>query len=110
MKTTVIRLYTFFTLVCCLCLSTARAQAQYRPRPIDDPATGESYHIEGSVALWYPTATMGISSESLGIQGSPIDLKNDLDDIGALASALDVTLGFANATSNIAAETAMPRR
>jgi tetratricopeptide (TPR) repeat protein len=32
-----------------------------------------------------------------------IDLKNDLDDLGALTSALDVTLGFANATSNIAA-------
>jgi hypothetical protein len=32
-----------------------------------------------------------------------IDLKNDLDDIGALTSALDLTLGFANATSNIAA-------
>ena len=32
-----------------------------------------------------------------------IDLKNDLDDIGALACALDVTLGFANATSNIGA-------
>ena len=32
-----------------------------------------------------------------------IDLKNHLDDLGALACALDVTLGFANATSNIAA-------
>jgi Tfp pilus assembly protein PilF len=32
-----------------------------------------------------------------------IDLKNDLDDIGALTCALDVTVGFANATSNIAA-------
>ena len=32
-----------------------------------------------------------------------IDLKNDLDDIGALACALDVTVGFANATSNIGA-------
>ncbi len=32
-----------------------------------------------------------------------IDLKQDLDDIGALACALDLTLGFANATSNIAA-------
>jgi tetratricopeptide (TPR) repeat protein len=32
-----------------------------------------------------------------------IDLKQDLDDIGALACALDVTLGFANATTNIAA-------
>ena len=32
-----------------------------------------------------------------------IDLKNDLDDIAALSCALDLTLGFANATSNIAA-------
>jgi tetratricopeptide (TPR) repeat protein len=32
-----------------------------------------------------------------------IDLKNDLDDIGALACALDLSLGFANATSNIGA-------
>jgi hypothetical protein len=32
-----------------------------------------------------------------------IDLKNHLDDIGALACALDVTVGFANATSNIGA-------
>lgn len=32
-----------------------------------------------------------------------IDLKQDLDDLAALTSALDLTLGFANATSNIAA-------
>jgi tetratricopeptide (TPR) repeat protein len=32
-----------------------------------------------------------------------IDLKQDLDDIAALTSALDLTLGFANATSNLAA-------
>ncbi|HEX3917929.1 MAG TPA: tetratricopeptide repeat protein [Caulobacteraceae bacterium] len=32
-----------------------------------------------------------------------IDLKNDLDDIAALTRALDLTVGFANATSNIAA-------
>jgi tetratricopeptide (TPR) repeat protein len=32
-----------------------------------------------------------------------IDLKLDLDDLAALACALDLTLGFANATSNIAA-------
>lgn len=37
-----------------------------------------------------------------------IDLKNDLDDIGALACALDLTLGFANATSNIAAGCGAP--
>jgi len=32
-----------------------------------------------------------------------IDLRNDLDDIAALATCLDLTLGIANATSNIAA-------
>jgi hypothetical protein len=32
-----------------------------------------------------------------------IDLKQDLDDIAALTSALDLTIGFANATSNISA-------
>jgi tetratricopeptide (TPR) repeat protein len=37
-----------------------------------------------------------------------IDLKNDLDDLAALARALDLTVGFANATSNIAAATGAP--
>lgn len=34
-----------------------------------------------------------------------IDLKDDLDDLAALTTALDLTIGFANATSNIAAAT-----
>lgn len=37
-----------------------------------------------------------------------IDLKQDLDDIAALSAALDLTIGFANATSNIAAATGAP--
>ncbi|HEY1752441.1 MAG TPA: tetratricopeptide repeat protein [Caulobacteraceae bacterium] len=37
-----------------------------------------------------------------------IDLKQDLDDIAALTSALDLTMGFANATSNIAAACGAP--
>jgi tetratricopeptide (TPR) repeat protein len=37
-----------------------------------------------------------------------IDLKQDLDDIAALTAALDLTLGFANATSNIAAAVGAP--
>jgi hypothetical protein len=37
-----------------------------------------------------------------------IDLKQDLDDIGALSCALELTLGFANATSNIAAACGAP--
>ncbi|HEY3798927.1 MAG TPA: flagellar protein FlbA, partial [Caulobacteraceae bacterium] len=35
-------------------------------------------------------------------------LKQDLDDIAALTSALDLTVGFANATSNIAAACGAP--
>jgi len=68
----------------CACIAAAAvllagpAQAQYKPRPLNDPATGESYHIEGSASLWFPTASMVVSSESLGIKGTPIDFKSDL--------------------------------
>jgi len=37
-----------------------------------------------------------------------IDLKDQLDEVAALACALDLTLGFANATSNIAAACGAP--
>ncbi|HUZ11545.1 MAG TPA: tetratricopeptide repeat protein [Caulobacteraceae bacterium] len=37
-----------------------------------------------------------------------IDLKNDLDEVAALTCALDLTLGFANASSNIAAACGAP--
>ncbi len=56
----------------------ASAAAQFQPRPLDDPATGERYHIEASAGFWFPGADMTISSESLGIAGSTIDLKGDL--------------------------------
>jgi hypothetical protein len=59
-------------------LFAAPAQAQFRPRPISEPPTGETYHIEGSAGLWFPTATMMVSSESLGIKGTTIDFKTDL--------------------------------
>ena len=54
------------------------ARAQFQPRPLADPATGERYHIEAAAGLWFPTAHMSISSESLGILGSTIDFKRDL--------------------------------
>ena len=54
------------------------ARAQFQPRPLNDPATVETYHIEGAAGLWFPGAAMSISSQSLGIQGSTIDFKNDL--------------------------------
>jgi tetratricopeptide (TPR) repeat protein len=56
-------------------------------------------------------AEIGWAQRELGVSlWTPpgIDLKNDLDDIAALTSALDLTLGFANATSNIAAACAAP--
>jgi hypothetical protein len=75
---TVIRLYSAAGLLVALVLAASPAHAQYRPRPMSEPATGESYHIEASTGLWSPAATIFISSESLGIMGSQIDFKRDL--------------------------------
>jgi hypothetical protein len=52
--------------------------AQFTPRTLNDPATGEQFHIEGAAGLWMPTANMSIASEALGIIGSTIDFKHDL--------------------------------
>jgi len=49
---------------------------------------------------------IALAKERYGVEiWSPpgIDLKNDLDDLAALSCALDLVIGFANATSNIAA-------
>jgi len=54
------------------------ARAQFKPRPLNDPATGEMFHIEADANLWDPSANMNISSESFGIQGTTIDLEKDL--------------------------------
>lgn len=71
-----IRLYG--VLAAALVLTASPALAQFRPRPVSDPATGESYHIEGSAGFWNPSAAMTISSQSLGIVGTTIDFKRDL--------------------------------
>jgi hypothetical protein len=54
------------------------AEAQYKPRPLDDPATGETFHIEADASFWNPSADMTVASESFGIPGTTIDLKEDL--------------------------------
>lgn len=65
-----------------LCLTTVLlllpwpAAAQYRPP--SDPPSGEDYHVELALALWRPTPVFIISSESLGILGTDVDLVNDL--------------------------------
>lgn len=65
-------------LTAALCLMAVPASAQYTPRTLSDPATGEKFHIEGAIGLWSPDADISISSEGVGIEGSTIDFKNDL--------------------------------
>jgi len=59
-------------------LSAAPVAAQYKPQPMTEAASGEQWHIEGSTELWLPSANMVVASESLGIEGTRIDLKRDL--------------------------------
>ena len=59
-------------------LMASPALAQFRPRPLNDPATGEAYHIEASAGFWNTASDMSISSEALGIVGTTINFRNDL--------------------------------
>jgi hypothetical protein len=68
----------YLALAAAFALAATPASAQFAPRTLNDPATGEQFHVEGFAGLWKPTDTMSISSESLGIVGSAIDFKKDL--------------------------------
>jgi hypothetical protein len=72
------RLYGWAVAVATLLCFAAPASAQYKPRTLNDPATGENYHIEADAGYWFPTADILVSSEQLGIPGSQIDGKRDL--------------------------------
>jgi hypothetical protein len=61
-----------------LAVCVAPAEAQFQPRPLDDPATGEDYHIEGALGLWFPSTDIHVASEEFGIPGTIIDFKTDL--------------------------------
>ena len=74
-KNSCIRLYAAATL---LLASSTPALAQFQRERLEEPATGEKYHIEASGAFWRPGADMSIRSESLGIPGDVIDFKRDL--------------------------------
>ena len=78
MHRTAIRVYAGWYVTLAFVLIAAPAQAQFRPRPLGGPPTGEQYHIEAAADFWVPTATMILSSESLGIVGTTIDFKTDL--------------------------------
>jgi len=59
-------------------VSAAPARAQYGRPMVSDPAMGEDYHVEAIVNFWNPSLDATVSSESLGIPGSDIDVKTDL--------------------------------
>lgn len=67
-----------YGLAAAILLMASPVFAQFRPRPMSDPATGESYYVEASAGFWNTSSDMSISSESLGIVGSIIDFKTDL--------------------------------
>jgi len=73
-----ITLRLYGALTAAVLLLASPAAAQFTPRSLNDPATGEQFHIEGAAGFWMPSANMSIASEALGIVGSTIDFKTDL--------------------------------
>jgi hypothetical protein len=86
------RLYRWAVVALTLLGVAAPAAAQYKPRALNDPATGEKYHIEAGADYWFPTADMVVSSEQLGIAGSQINFKTDLGLTDQRFPALQVQL------------------
>ncbi len=77
------RLYSACGAAAALLLTLAiPAQAQYKPRPVSDPATGETFHIEAGASFWIPSSTIVVESAGsgalTGIGGTEIDTKRDL--------------------------------
>jgi hypothetical protein len=60
----------------------APARAQYQPRTIPSPASGEDFHVEGGINFWNPVSDLTIQSSGsgalAGIVGTTIDAKTDL--------------------------------
>jgi hypothetical protein len=92
MNTSLTRVCRWAAVAVALSCVAAPAAAQYQPRAVENPATGETYHIEGGFDFWFPTAEMSVSSEQLGIAGSLIDFKRDLGLADTRFRALDVQL------------------
>src|SRR5262249_46401795 len=89
------RLYTWTVVIALVGVATP-AFAQYRPRPLNDPATGEKYHIEGGADFWYPSADILVASGGTGalsgIAGTQIDAKRDLGLTDSHLPKLQLTL------------------
>ena len=86
------RLYRWAVAAAALLCFAVPAAAQYKPRTLNDPATGEKYHIEAGAGYWFPTADMVVSSEQLGIRGDRIDFKKTLGLTDQRFPILDIQL------------------
>ena len=73
-------------------LMPVSADAQFTATPFSDPATGERYHIEGSVVFWNPPPDFSIASEQLGQLGTTINAVTDLGITGKRISELRIVL------------------
>jgi hypothetical protein len=89
-------LYRWAVLTALLALLAAPASAQYKPKPLNDPATGEKFHIEGGADFWFPSTnilvTSGGSGSLSGLSGTEIDAKRDLGLTDKRLPKLQVTL------------------
>ncbi len=81
MLNSAVRVYAFLAATA-LMLSASPASAQFRPRSVNEPVTGERFIIEGAVGFWNSSADMFVTSNGSGalegILGTRIDFKNDL--------------------------------
>jgi hypothetical protein len=94
MRMSVCRLYVLSGLIALGGLvAPTTATAQYRPLAGNGEAVvGEDYHIEAAYSFWDAEPSLLISSESLGIIGSEIDVVNDLGIVSKRLAKLDIVL------------------
>lgn len=79
MKNTVFRVYAYCVVIALgVVAAPSAALAQYRPYAVNGEAVGEDYHIEAAYGWWNAEPSLIVSSESLGIPGTSIDLITDL--------------------------------
>src|SRR5262245_22065745 len=78
MRMSVCRLYVFVSVALLGVMAVpSPARAQYRSAG-PEPGIAENYHIEAAYGWWNAKPDLFVSSESLDIVGSDIDLINDL--------------------------------
>ena len=93
---TTVRQYRWVALAAALLLTAAPASAQYKPRAVNDPATGEKFHIEAEADFWFPTSDIVVASAGSGtlsgLTGTNIDARRDLGLTDQRIPMLNLTL------------------